>query len=138
MLPDGSTQGGGASAELVRVVAAVIRDGDRYLLCQRPLTKRHGGLWEFPGGKMQPGESVFEAVRRELLEELGVETTRVGTQLASYRDPGSPYVIEFYPVEISGAARRHEHEQVEWMTATEIRAAPLAPSDRAFAEWSIA
>ena len=133
MLPDESFEAGQASEQLVRVVAAVIRDGDRYLLCQRPLAKRHGGLWEFPGGKVHAGETVFEAVRRELAEELGVDTVRVGERLATHRDPDSPYVIEFYPAEITGRVASLEHEQVAWMTEPEVRAASLAPSDRAFA-----
>ena len=57
----------------IRVIAAVIARGDRLLVCQRPPHKRHGGLWEFPGGKCEPGESDLEAARRELHEELGVE-----------------------------------------------------------------
>ena len=138
MPPDVSTEVGDASEPLVRVVAAVIREGERYLLCQRPLAKRHGGLWEFPGGKMHEGETVFEAVRRELLEELGVETIRVGDQLAAHRDADSPYVIEFYPAEIAGVVTCREHELLQWMTTTEVLAAPLAPSDRKFAARAIA
>ena len=63
---------------LVRVIAAVVWRGDRLLVCQRPAHKRHGGLWEFPGGKVEAGESDAAAARRELREELGVEVTAVG------------------------------------------------------------
>ena len=58
--------------QLVRVLAAVIKRNERYLICKRPENKRHGGLWEFPGGKIEIGESNFEAAVRELREELGV------------------------------------------------------------------
>ena len=57
----------------MRVLATVIRRDGRLLVCQRPSHKRHGGLWEFPGGKVEPGESDLAASRRELAEELGVE-----------------------------------------------------------------
>ena len=52
----------------VDVVAAVIRRGERVLLCQRPAHKRHGGLYEFPGGKCNDGETKDQAIARELLE----------------------------------------------------------------------
>ena len=57
----------------VAVIAAVIQRGDKYLLGQRPEFKRHGGLWEFPGGKVHDGESRLEAIRRELAEELALK-----------------------------------------------------------------
>lgn len=132
MPPDHSPAAGREPGTLIRVVAAVIRDGDRYLLCQRPLSKRHGGLWEFPGGKMEAGESVSDAVSRELREELSVETTCVGELMAAHRDANSPYVIEFYSTEIRGEVACLEHQQVAWLTAPELQTASLAPSDRAF------
>src|SRR4051794_25032594 len=85
--------------EPVRVVAAVIAHGERggrLLLCRRPAGKRHAGLWEFPGGKMLPGESPLAAIRRELAEELGVEVTAVSEMVLSRPDPGSAFVVEFY------------------------------------------
>ena len=88
---------------VIRVVAAVIADGDRLLVCQRPPHKRHGGLWEFPGGKREPGETDAEAAGRELREELGVMATEVGAELFAARDPDSPYLIAFLPVRIAGA-----------------------------------
>jgi 8-oxo-dGTP pyrophosphatase MutT (NUDIX family) len=75
----------------VRVLAAVIRDADRYLVCLRPAHKRHGGLWEFPGGKLEPGETLFDAARRELKEELGVQVVAVEDLVFSTQDPGSPF-----------------------------------------------
>jgi 8-oxo-dGTP diphosphatase len=57
----------------MRVVAGILRDGaGRVLLAKRPTGKPHEGLWEFPGGKVEPGESDHEALRRELSEELGI------------------------------------------------------------------
>jgi len=62
----------------IRVLASVIQRDNRLLVFRRPLDKRHGGLWEFPGGKVREGESDLDAARRELREELGVEVTGVG------------------------------------------------------------
>jgi len=116
----------------VDVVAAVIERHGRWLLARRPRGKRHGGCWEFPGGKVRPGESLARAARRELAEELGVEVLRAENPRASFRDPGSPYVVRFCPVEIEGEPRALEHSEVRWVTPAEARELPLAPSDRRF------
>lgn len=120
------------AAPLTRVVAAVVvRDG-RYLVCRRPAQKRHGGLWEFPGGKLEPDESILDAARRELAEELGVEVRSVGELLYAIHDPGSEFVIEFHPVEIDGTPVPLEHSALAWVTPGELAAYALAPSDREF------
>ena len=71
------------------VLAAVIQRGTSYLVCRRPADKRHGGLWEFPGGKLELGETHFDAAKRELREELGVRALSVGDVMFSVTDPGS-------------------------------------------------
>ncbi|MDQ3605706.1 MAG: NUDIX domain-containing protein [Gemmatimonadota bacterium] len=73
-----------------------------YLICQRPLHKRHGGLWEFPGGKVHDDETPDHALGRELHEELGVEVTATGPVLFSFADPGSAFMIEFVPTASTG------------------------------------
>ena len=119
---------------MVRVVAAVIvRDG-KYLVCQRPLHKRHGGLWEFPGGKLEDGESLLEAAQRELAEELQVEVLAVGDVLYRRQDPGSPFVIEFVETTINGEPQTVEHPAVYWASMRQLAEVALAPTDRAFAE----
>lgn len=119
---------------LLRVAAALIRDDDRLLICQRPFHERHGGLWEFPGGKCEPGESDFEATRRELREELDVEVAAVGAPLFEFQDPDSEFLIAFVPVQIAGTPTRIEHTDIRWVTLVELVALPLAPSDRWFVE----
>ena len=96
------------SNEKVRVIASVIARDSNYLICKRPLHKRHGGLWEFPGGKIRDGESNLDAARRELGEELHAEVVRVGGQLFTAMDPGSPYSIEFVEVEIKGEPLKND------------------------------
>jgi mutator protein MutT len=117
----------------IRVVASVIHRDGRLLLCQRPAHKRHGGLWEFPGGKVEPGESDHQAVARELGEELDVSVTAVGTVEFSIADPGSHFVIEFLPVEIAGEPRCLEHAALAWVSDHELLGLQLAPSDRRYA-----
>jgi mutator protein MutT len=77
----------------IPVVAAVILKGSRVFLGRRPDHKRHGGMWEFPGGKIDEGETEADAVTRELLEEFGVGTTSVGSVVYECRDPGSPFSV---------------------------------------------
>lgn len=120
------------SSAIVRVIAAVIADGTQLLVCQRPFHKRHGGLWEFPGGKVEPGETDIEAARRELREELGVEVLRVGAPLAVVRDEGSPFEIVFVSVEIAGTPRCLEHAALRWDSLEGLRRLELAPSDAVF------
>ncbi|MES1241294.1 MAG: NUDIX domain-containing protein [Acidobacteriota bacterium] len=119
---------------VIRVVAAVVEREGRLLLCRRPAGKRHAGRWEFPGGKLLPEETVAEAVRRELAEELAVEVLAVGERLLALPDPGSAFVVEFHSVKIAGEPEALEHDVLGWFRPEELAGLDLAPSDRAFAE----
>jgi 8-oxo-dGTP diphosphatase len=117
------------------VVAAVVRRDGRFLVGRRPLHKRHGGLWEFPGGKLHPGESIADGVRRELAEELGLEVRKVGRVLYDAGDPGTPFLIRFVEVEVEDhSPTPTEHEAIRWLTPERIASLPLAPSDARFVE----
>ena len=116
----------------IRVVAAVVRRGDTLLVCQRPAHKQHGGLWEFAGGKCEPGESDAHAIARELHEELGVMAHTVGAPVFVVRDPGGVYEIVFLPVEVHGDPIAHAHAALGWFPVAALAALPLAPSDAAF------
>jgi mutator protein MutT len=118
-----------------RVIAAVITRGDRLLVCQRPLHKRYGGLWEFPGGKCEPDESIAAAAHRELREELSVQVIEVGHEEIEIADPGSSYLIVFIPVHISGEPICNEHMALMWAKPSELEDLPLAPSDRRYLEF---
>lgn len=118
----------------IRVIAAVISRGDELLVCQRPPHKRHGGLWEFPGGKCEPGESDADAIRRELAEELGVKTVAVGEADFEISDPDSPYLIAFLSVRIEGEPHAAEHTLIAWLAPKSLDRLPLAPSDRRYVE----
>lgn len=118
-----------------RVVAAVIRRGELLLVCKRPLHKRHGGLWEFPGGKCELEESDADAARRELAEELEVTVVAVGAEIYASQDPGSEFHIAFLPVEIADEPQCIEHAVHKWASMPELLTMPLAPSDRRFVEF---
>lgn len=114
------------------MVASVIRRNGEILLCRRPAHKRHGGLWEFPGGKIEEAEDYFGAAKRELAEELGVTVVSVKASLFSRQDPGSHFVIDFHPVEIIGEPVCHEHSEMAWVREEDLHTYDLAPSDKEF------
>lgn len=116
----------------MRVVAAVLRREGRYLLGLRPERKRHGGLWEFPGGKVDPGESTLVAARRELAEELEIEVTSVGDVILSVADGRSPFVIDFVDTVAVGTPNALEHEALGWFSVDEMLEMRLAPADARF------
>lgn len=120
-----------------RVIACVIRQPGGYLVCRRPARKRHGGLWEFPGGKAEPNESDQLAAARELREELDVEFVNAAPAVMEVRDPESPYVIAFVPVEIRGEPKCIEHSAITCGPPEYLLKLPLAPSDRAFVEFLV-
>ncbi|MEE8240780.1 MAG: NUDIX domain-containing protein [Nitrospirales bacterium] len=115
-------------------LAAVIEERGALLLCRRPPHKRHGGLWEFPGGKIQDGESLLGAAQRELFEAFGVEAVSVGPIRLSVKDPSSDFLIQFVEVEIRGEPKARGHSAIAWVRVPDLLALPLAPSDRTFAE----
>ena len=121
----------------IRVVAAVVERDGRFLLGRRPHNKRHGGLWEFPGGKLDEHEGPERAARRELAEEMELEVTSVGNVLLSVADPDSPFVIEFFEVQVRGEPRALEHSEVAWHAAHDLLGMPLAPADAAFVRWLV-
>lgn len=118
----------------VEVIAAVLQRNGEFLVCQRPPHKRHGGLWEFPGGKLEPGETLLEAAHRELSEELGMSVTSIGAVRLKVQDPGSVFSINFVDVVAHGQPVPVEHTGIEWLSVQKLLDLPLAPSDRAFVE----
>jgi mutator protein MutT len=118
---------------LVRVLAAVVWRDNCVLLAQRPAAKRHGGLWEFPGGKLASDEGHLAAAQRELAEELGLTVESVGDILFEQQDPGSEFLIQFIEVAATGEPRTLEHEAVAWARPSDLPSYDLAPTDRVFA-----
>lgn len=128
---------------LLLVVAAALRAPDgRFLLQQRPAGKHHAGLWEFPGGKVEPGEAPAAALARELTEELGITVdpaTLVPLTFACEprdTDPGSGartlLLLLFATSEWSGTPRALEAADLRWVTSKEMRRFPMPPADAPF------
>ena len=116
------------------VVAAVIKRGDAYLICQRPANKRHAGLWEFPGGKLEEGETLLKAARRELFEELDLHVKEAGALLYTVRDPDSGYEINFLEVEVEGEPKLNEHSALAWISPDRLLEFALSPSNKLFTQ----
>ena len=120
---------------MIAVVAGVVRRGGRVLLCQRPEGKRLGLLWEFPGGKLEAGESPEAALERELREELAIET-RTGRVLDALRldgREGGDLLLLFYESEIAGGEPQTvECRALDWVLPKDVSTYDLAPADRLF------
>lgn len=117
------------------VIAAVIERNGAFLLCRRPLDKRHGGLWEFPGGKVEEGETLLQAAQRELEEELALRATAAGIVRFSILDQASGHLIQFVDVQTEGEPELVEHMDLAWTKAADLLSLDLAPSDRSFAQF---
>lgn len=111
----------------MEVVAAVIYDGPKVLLTRRGPGRHHAGLWEFPGGKVEEGESAQAALAREIAEELAIEIA-VGELVTTARD--SRIRLSAYRAEIvSGKPELRDHDRLEWMLPTQLALMPMPPLD---------
>jgi len=118
---------------LIHVVAGILRDErGRILLAQRPPGKHLAGLWEFPGGKCEPGESPENALRRELHEEVGVEIGAIEKLIAvPWSYPQKSIVLDVYNVLThAGSIHGREGQALRWATVDEIRGLAMPPADR--------
>jgi 8-oxo-dGTP diphosphatase len=121
----------------VRVVAAVLRDEHgRVLIAQRPAGKHMAGYWEFPGGKIAPGESSEQALKRELAEELGVSLRRCHPLLQLRHDYADRVVeLEVFAVDdYGGEPSGLEAQALKWVAAAELGSQALLPADRPIIE----
>lgn len=116
----------------VRVVAAVLRKDGRVLACRRSAERSAGGRWEFPGGKIEPGESAQEALRREISEELGV-TIIVGEHLdtSTTSVDGTPIQLSCFLVDQFDRDPRHstDHDQLRWCAPQDLLGLDFAEPD---------
>lgn len=116
---------------MTEVVAALIWQGERFLICQRPPHKARGLLWEFVGGKIEPGETGPEALIRECREELGITVSpgEVYMQLV-HEYPDLTIRLTLYNAVIaSGTPQLLEHCDLRWITPAEIEQFAFCPAD---------
>lgn len=107
---------------MTEVVAALIWNGARFLICQRPAHKARGLLWEFVGGKVEAGETKQAALCRECMEELGV-SLRVGevfTEVTHAYADLTVHLTLFHATIASGTPQKLEHNDLRWITVQEI------------------
>ena len=119
---------------LVLVAACALLDADnRVLIAQRPPGKAMAGLWEFPGGKVEPGETPEDAVIREMAEELGVMVTKsclAPLTFASFDYPEFHLLMPLYVCRRwEGMPVAREHSALKWVRAKRLRDYPMPPAD---------
>jgi 8-oxo-dGTP diphosphatase len=119
---------------MTAVVAALIQRDGRLLICQRRADDRLALKWEFPGGKIAPGESPEQALSRELEEELGVSAS-IGREVYrtrhEYRDADGVVELMFFTAEISRAQPRNlAFEKIEWVEPERLTEYDFLPADR--------
>ena len=117
---------------MTEVVAAIIWDGDRFMICRRPAHKARGLLWEFAGGKVEPGETKRDALIRECREELGVELeVRDIYYDVVHEYPDILIHLTLFNAQIaSGEPKLLEHSEIRWITPGEIPQYEFCPADR--------
>ncbi len=121
-----------ADLTMVDVVCGVIENDDgRFLACLRPQGKHLGGMWEFPGGKVDAGESAQAALKRELLEELTIDV-EVGVALTQVIFPYDDRIVRLLPFRcriVEGTPQALEHEEILWCLPQDFHQLPWASAD---------
>ena len=117
--------------KITEVVAALIWDGPRFMICQRPAHKARALLWEFVGGKVEPGETNEQALIRECREELAVTIAvqeAFMTVVHEYPDITVRLTL-FNAVIVDGAPQKLEHNDIQWITPAQIPLCDFCPAD---------
>lgn len=117
--------------KITEVVAALIVKDHRFLICQRPAHKTRGLLWEFVGGKVEPGETLPQALIRECLEELGIRVTpqEIFMQLV-HTYPDITVRLTLFGAQTQDTPQRLEHNDLRWIGVDEIDHFSFCPADR--------
>ena len=116
---------------MTKVVAALIWRGETFMICQRPAHKARGLLWEFVGGKVEPGETEQQALARECMEELAVKI-EVGAEYMRLVHEYPDLTVElalYHAVITDGEPQLLEHKDLRWITPAEIPSFDFCPAD---------
>ena len=117
---------------MTEVVAALIWKDGKFMICQRPADKARGLLWEFVGGKVEPGETKEQALIRECREELAVELSvgRIYMDV-THEYPDLTVHLTLFEAQIAaGTPQKLEHNDIRWITPAEIPQYQFCPADR--------
>lgn len=120
---------------MTRVAVGVIRKNGTILVCQRKKGSRYGLKWEFPGGKLEPGETLVECLQRELREELSIEVegiAKIEFQTAHYDDGGTFEVMYCFVSKFHGEPVNNVFEQIRWVTLDELRTLDILEGNKTF------
>lgn len=126
----------GEPARTIAVAVAIMMRGDGcVLLCQRPPGKSYPLQWEFPGGKLEAGETAAQALRRELMEELAVDTAvgRLLHEQVSHYPDGGTFAVRYYLVESwDGEIRNEGFADMQWVGLAELPSYDILAGNREF------
>ena len=116
---------------MTEVVAALIWDNGKFLICQRPAHKARGLLWEFVGGKVEPGETKEQALIRECIEELAVtiSVSDVFMDVTHEYPDLTVHLTLFNATIVEGEPQKLEHNDIQWITPSEIPNYEFCPAD---------
>ena len=117
--------------KITEVVAALIWQGDKFMICQRPAQKARGLLWEFVGGKVEPGETGEQALVRECREELAVEIAvgEVFMDVTHTYPDLAVHLVLYHATIAKGEPQMLEHNDIRWITPAEIGNYAFCPAD---------
>ena len=121
---------------MIEVTAAIIMDQERVLIAQKESTHKLAGLWEFPGGKMEPGETPEDCLVRELAEELGIdiEITDFFGEYTFALETAVLHLKGYRAQVVGGTLTLLEHDDARWVSVNELKQYPFVPSDMGFVE----
>jgi ADP-ribose pyrophosphatase len=124
--------------EMTEVAVGILRKNGKILICQRKKGGRYEFKWEFPGGKLENGETTEQCLRRELREELSIEIhsiERIKTQAAYYEDGGIFSVAYCFLSGFEGEPQNNVFEQIRWVTLEELKHMDLLDGNKSFVSY---
>lgn len=122
---------------MTRAAVAILRKKDKVMVCQRKKGSRYELKWEFPGGKVEAGESTLDGLKRELREELSLDIQSVDrseSQVNRYDDGGEFEVTYFFVSKFSGEPVNNVFEQIRWVTIAELKSLDILEGNRNIVE----
>lgn len=116
---------------MIEVVAALIWDNNQFMICQRPADKARGLLWEFVGGKVEPGETKEQALIRECREELAISLSvgEIFMDVVHEYPDITVHLTLFHATIAEGVPQKLEHNDIRWITPSEIPDYAFCPAD---------